>query len=192
MIFEYWHPTIISYSDNPFHKDIEKKLIEYCFQLEKEKERGGHNWISKGVYNTHHTHNIINDINFKKINDWVMEESNKYCKKIESIDTVKLQNGWFNIYEKKDFQEFHTHPGSTLSAIYILKCDEVNGARTIFETYSPENFLDLKCPTNDRLIHYKSKPGRLLLFKSTLRHCVEQHQIDDSRITIAYNLIKNS
>jgi uncharacterized protein (TIGR02466 family) len=190
MFLEYWHPTIISYSDNLFHNEIEKTLLDYCLELQEKKEKGGYNWISKSLYNTHHTYDISKDEKFKLLNDWILNEANEYCKKIESEDTLNFQNGWFNIYKKNDFQEFHTHPGSSISGIYFLKSDAINDARTIFETYTTENFLDLKAPSNDRLVYYKPKPGRLLLFKSTLRHCVEQQKSDNMRITLAYNFLK--
>ena len=119
MNLEYWFPTIISYSD--WHGKCQP-LIDHCYDLQKTIERGGDNWIST-VYNTHSTHNIIDDEKFKEINDWALEQANLYSEKIGSKDKLKYQNGWFNIYKKKDFQEYHTHPGSTLSGILVLKAN---------------------------------------------------------------------
>jgi hypothetical protein len=39
-------------------------------------------------------------------------------------------------------------------------------------------------------IFYKSVPGRLIIFESSLRHSVEQQKNDSDRITIAYNFGK--
>jgi hypothetical protein len=37
---------------------------------------------------------------------------------------------------------------------------------------------------------YYPVPGRLLIFKSTTKHCVERHEDDDIRISLAYNFNK--
>lgn len=183
MNLEYWFPTIISYSD--WHGKCQP-LIDHCYDLQKTIERGGDNWIST-VYNTHSTHNIIDDEKFKEINDWALEQANLYSEKIGSKDKLKYQNGWFNIYKKKDFQEYHTHPGSTLSGILVLKANPKTDARTIFESDGLENVDDLRSEVTHKLVHYPPTPGRLILFRSSLRHCVEQSNSDTDRISLAYN-----
>jgi len=187
MELEYWYPTIISYSD---YKGDLKPLVDACYDLEPKIEKGGNNWISN-VYNTHSSYDILKDDRFKNLNEWVLEQANMYCKKVKSTDKLKFHNSWFTIYRNKDFQEYHTHPGSTLSAIFMLKADPEKCARTIFESDGLENVDDLRAEVFHKLVNYKPTPGRLLLFRSTLRHCVEQQKGDEDRISVAYNFGKD-
>ena len=92
-----------------------------------------------------------------------------------------------SVLKKKDFQEFHTHPGSTLSGILVLKANPKTDARTIFESDGLENVDDLRCQVLHKLVHYPPTPGRLILFRSSLRHSVEQSNSDTDRISLAYN-----
>lgn len=183
MELEYWWPTVISYSD---YKGDLKPLVDYCYELEKTKERGGSNWVS-GVYNTHNSYNIIEDDKFKDLNEWALTEANHYSKLVKSNDKLQHHNAWFNIYRKNDFQEYHTHPGSTLSGIFMLQADKEKDAKTIFESDGLENYDDLRAEMFHKLVYYKPTTGRLLLFRSTLKHCVEQQKSDTDRISIAYN-----
>lgn len=186
MELEYWYPTIISYSD--YEGDL-KPLTNTVYELENKVEKGGHNWVSN-VYNTHSSYDILKDDRFKKLNEWVLEQANMYCKKIKSNNKLKFHNSWFTIYRDKDFQEYHTHPGSTLSGIFILQASD-KCARTIFESDGLENIDDLQAEVFHKLVYYKPTPGRLLLFRSSLRHCVEQQKGDGDRISIAYNFGKD-
>ena len=180
----YW-PTLISHVD---YKGDLSKLVNYSYQIKKEIPSGGEGWISD-VYNTNNKFNVLSDKIFKTLNLWVIENINLHCKKLNSKDILKPHNGWLNIYKKYSFQEFHTHPGATLSAIFILKANAEKDAKIYFENYRIQNSDTLDMAGSDR-IFYKSVPGRLIIFESSLRHSVEQQKNDSDRITIAYNFGK--
>ena len=64
----------------------------------------------------------------------------------------------------------------------------VNSNRIIcaldFDDFSrAENFIK----AIDYDIVYKAKPGRLVVFRSFLPHCVGKHKDTEKRITLAYN-----
>ncbi|MDB4342526.1 2OG-Fe(II) oxygenase family protein [bacterium] len=192
-MIENWFPYNIGVVFNPNHSLIEEKLTKRCYEVQKEYSKsGGEHWISK-VYNTSTTdYKLHEDETFKELLDWVQEQVQTYSNTLEmllnnEIYVPKIEGAWFNFYEKGDFQEYHTHP-SILSCIYYLKSDS-DGARTIFtpktyETHRIEYGSDLR-PTG-RCWH-KPQPGKLLIFRGFMNHCVEQKTDDKERITLAFN-----
>ena len=59
--------TFIGQSINPNHKQIENKLVNRCYELQKTIKKGGEGWISDETYNTDKTYNVSNDIIFSLI-----------------------------------------------------------------------------------------------------------------------------
>ena len=76
---------------------------------------------------------------------------------------------WINFTNKNDNNPFHTHLGSLSGVIYYSNKDH---CPTIFEG-------DVK---------YFGKEQEIVIFPSTLKHCVETHVSDNERITLSFNL----
>ena len=184
--------SLIGFVYNPEHSKLEKKLIKKCFKLKEKIKKGGNNWLSKNTYNTLSTYNLINDKDFLPLQNFINKSVLNYCNELK-IDTSNLNKspnyGWFNLYNKYDYQEYHIHGDSIISTIYFLKCDD-DSARTFFKTtinemskikYIEKNHLTYKD------IQIVPKPGLLVIFDSSLPHCVEQHMSKEPRISLAYN-----
>lgn len=190
---EGFNPTYIGFVDNVDHFKIEKNLSKHCLDLKNKIKSGGDNWISNKTYNTTETYDILKDKKFKTLNSWVIEKVNDYSKTLRYQNKFSCKEGWFNIYHKYDYQEYHTHPNYSISAIYFLKSPK-NGAKTYFDTNpiadsnSPK--LDPDFINTSRLIYYDPVPGRLLIFRSNLLHCVQRHESKETRISLAYNFTK--
>ena len=184
--------SFIGYAINPLHNKIEKKLIKKCFSVKEKTKKGGDAWVSKNTYNTLSTYNLCKDKDFLPIQNFIIKEVINYCKKLK-IDISKLKTkpeyGWFNIYEKYNYQEYHCHGDSMLSVVYFLKCNE-KSARIFFK--SPVNemskiyYKDAE-PLTFKYVNIVPKPGLLIIFDSSLQHSVEQHMDDEPRISLAYN-----
>jgi len=195
-MIERFFPTLIGYYDNPHHHVLEKDLINRCFELERTAKKGGEGWVSDTTYNTQGTLEIFDDKSFKKINDFVLQKVAEYSNEIGLQDDCVNQiprDSWFNIYRKGDFQEYHAHGDSILSAIYFIKAND-KSAKLYFKSpfqdqLSPE-YKGRSADTWER-IFYDPKPGRLIIFRSYVEHCVEMQKDKDSRISLAYNFKKN-
>ena len=194
MKFENLFPTIIGVSEYNDHSKQESKVVNHLNKISKSVKSSGDNWLSKNTYNTINSYNILNDDVLKPINEFVFNSVNDYVNKLEvsyenrNYDVICF-NGWFNIYNKGNYQEYHNHTDHTISAIYFLKSDEEKNARVWFESPIPDRVNELRSNTNRDLQHrvyYKAKPGTLLVFDSSQRHSVEQEQIGN-RISLAYN-----
>jgi len=183
-------PTIIGTATNENHSNIDKKLIDKCYSLQKEIKSGGENWMSKNTYNTSYTYNIWNDKDFKDLNTWVLKQVKEYSKQLDYVSEYTCDSAWFNIYKKFDYQEKHEHSPSTFSCIYYLKADPKTSAKTWF--YS--KIIDgLEPKTNIKTIDTSSNitcpsiPGELIIFRSNIEHSVERQETDNERISLAYN-----
>ena len=194
MRFDHLFPSIIGVSKYGDHSKQEKKVVNHLKKISKSVKSGGGNWVAKNTYNTINTYDILNDDVLKPINQFVFNSVKNYVNVLEvsynnrDYDLTAI-DGWFNIYNKGDYQEYHNHSENTISAIYFLKSDEEKSARVWFESYRPDRVNELKSDTNLDLQHritYKAIPGTLLIFDSSQRHSVEQEQIGN-RISLAYN-----
>ena len=76
---------------------------------------------------------------------------------------------WINYVEKDAVNEWHNHAGNLSGVIYHTDC---KSSATHFENG----------------FSYKGNPGDILIFPSPLRHSVDKHTNEESRITLAYNL----
>jgi len=194
IIIEQWYPNLIGYCDYSEHKKIEKILVKECLFLSSKIKKGGKNWISNNTYNTLDTYNILKNKKFNNLNKWVFNKVLEYSNHLKYQNNYKCNEGWFNIYKKYDYQEFHDHGKNTLSAVYFLKSNSEKYSKIWFKFNVNENLMD---PTTDSSFiltspsaWYKPIPGRLLIFKSTLKHCVERQEDNDLRISLAYNFDK--
>lgn len=103
----------------------------------------------------------------------------------------KCQEGWLNIYDNKDYQEYHTHEGSTISVVYYLKSPQGSG-NIVFRSPHTTDMLpikDIKTMTNlsYKTCYYKPEERSLLVFRSYIPHMVEQNKSSEPRISLAFN-----
>jgi uncharacterized protein (TIGR02466 family) len=187
-----WFPSAIGIVDNEDNNKIKNSLAKHCISLSKKKERGGKDWVANNTYNTLNTYNIINDNKFNILNEWVLEKINNYKNKLNILNNLKMEGGWFNIYKKNDYQEFHDHGEHSLSAVYFLKSDPKKDAKLIFKNPIPNayNMPEYNFINFSKKAIYDPVPGRLIIFPSYLEHCVEQQKTNNVRISVAYNFNK--
>ena len=190
LVLESWFPTVIGHSYCPFHSEIEEELSNRCIELQKSVPSGGKGWISNETYNTSDgEHDCLDDPVFHKLNEWVNKAVEQYVLANKIAPSIKLNNSWFNIYKKYDYQEFHKHPNCVISTIYFLKAEE-NASRVIFRTPNDDMFqikFSENTKENIENVYFTPDPGKLIIFPSNISHAVEQHKLDSDRITISYN-----
>jgi len=184
-------PTVISKSKNPNHNQIEKELIDECIRIKNTTSKGGNNW-NCDVFNTCGTHNLIENEKFNNLNEWIIKEVKQYANMIGYID-IPLKFtvfSWFNIYEKYDYQEIHDHiDHSDISVIYYLTAPE-NTGNVVFYSSEPKGIksvFDNNNPYTYSNYYMKPQAGDLIMFKSNVKHGVQQNKINKQKISLAYN-----
>lgn len=86
-----------------------------------------------------------------------------------------LINNWAQLYNKNDFQDIHTHPGSDYSGIVYIQGN------------SPTLFYDRWFVSYS----YEFKKNKLLLFPSDIPHQVKKLDVNEERLIISFNTMKN-
>lgn len=185
-----WFPTVIYENTYNFSQNEKENLISKIDSISKKIKMGGENWHSK-IINSCGTYDLLNDTDFKNLNNWIQLCLKDFCFELSCKDDYFLSESWFNIYNKDDFQESHYHAKSVFSCVFFLKAP--NGSSPlIFESplmpdmntpnYTQKNNLNFEA------CKYEAKEGQLIIFRSYLRHYVPKHNLEDARITLAYNV----
>lgn len=132
---------------------------------------------------------------YKKLFSWV-DECLDSVRQREGFhcDSLKVTQAWANLTKTNQFHHAHIHPNSVLSGIFYVTDECV----TTFGIQNPwylggftetsmfiQVSLDVqKCWVHD---HYKASAGDLIIFPSNLHHNVNEHQGEESRVTISFN-----
>ena len=78
-----------------------------------------------------------------------------------------------------------------ITIIILIISLQFTSAQTIFKSPLQESIFDSNFKNDNPYTwkNYKIDPqeGNLIIFKSSLNHCVEPHKSSDTRITLAYN-----
>lgn len=104
----------------------------------------------------------------------------------------RISECWLNVYSSKHSQEIHLHRNSVISGIYYVRAPVGSGA-TLF--YSPLSDVMLEPPAtvpnklNAKVTGFPPVEGRMILFRSSVRHSVLPGEMDGERITIAFNAV---
>ncbi len=111
-------------------------------------------------------------------------------------EEVDIQNAWFNINSKEDYNFPHIHPGSIFSSVLWVKVPENSGSLAfcnptfkstnsiLFETLNDE-FKEKYVMGNE--ISVTPEVGNIIIFPGYLEHYVSSTQNENDRISIAIN-----
>lgn len=186
-------PTSFYYQKNILSEQDRKKLISYILDIKKNVKKGGDEWLVD-TFNSLGTLNVLVDKNFNVLSKQITEQVNKFNNILGSDYVYKKANeGWFNVYDQNDHQEFHTHPGQTYSVVYYLQVEEdIEKRSSIVFKHPYDDMKPLKGNVklnnlNFQRMNFKPENNSLLIFRSYLQHFVEKHRGHNPRITLAYN-----
>tara|TARA_R100001086_G_scaffold109152_2_gene55340 strand:- start:4408 stop:5025 length:618 start_codon:yes stop_codon:yes gene_type:complete len=129
---------------------------------------------------------ILHEINFYKENILcVRKDINLYIK-----------NSWIIIHKTNHFSHAHFHLNSFLSGILYIKTPANSGDITFYNNYSRSSLLPLLNIPFEKYNEYNSSnwtipvnEGKLLLFPSGLQHSVPNNFSENTRISLAFNVL---
>ena len=159
-------PCNLFVCDVPNHKKHKKELLN----LINEMPNNSYGPISKTDWN-------INSSFKRKYLDYfytyviksIMDKQQKYLNAIGS----KIENGWFQQYNKKSFHNWHVHEQSNYTNVYFLELD------------SPSQVTQIKIGKN-KIMKYKAKEGQVITFPGCLLH-KSQPILNNRKTIIAFN-----
>lgn len=188
---ETWFPVAIYQEMDLFSHEQNLQWKEYALSIENKISSGGDEWEG-GTYTTHSTsYELSNDPVFSPLVNSITGHVNNFAVLHNSDYNYRCLGAWLNISTKENFQEFHTHNDSTISAVYYI-CASKNSGKIVFEDPKEPDMLPLR-NIKDRnhlsfiKVGYQPQEGMLLIFRSYLRHMVLRNLDDDVRISVALN-----
>lgn len=183
-------PTLIAVVENIISEDDILKIVKKVNELEKIVPRGGKGWLTP-VYNTLYTFDVSKDIDFFPLVDTVSKMVNEYGIEMGSNADLYISESWFNSYYKNDYQEYHIHPNSLFSAVYFLKAPKGSSSLILQNpSHSSKMFVSPSTSYNDNntdMWNIPADENKLVIFPSHISHMVPIHQIEEKRISIAFN-----
>ena len=185
-----WFPTVVYNNTYSRYSTERDSLISTVEDLATTIPSGGNNWYSK-IVNSCGTYDLLHNSNFNNLNDWINKCLADFCQQLGCKDTYKINESWFNIYQKNDWQEAHYHSRNVFSCVFFLKAPAGSSPIVFENPLMPDmNAPDYnnKHSLNFQACKYEPIEGQLLIFRSYLKHLVPPHPLDDTRITLAYNV----
>lgn len=190
------------------HQDFKNDLLPKIKAMQKNMNKSNP-WLSSIVQtgfdydnDIHDKNNImlsdqtvIDNIIKKPVNNLLKQLSTTFPFKMEKLH---IEPGWWNIYDKGNFQEQHNHNNMptiiddelyspVLSAIYILHDDNPSSS-VVFTKTACIPFMNLSDDLDFDTRNAKDiKEGTVILFPSGLRHHVRPCAIPE-RVTISFNV----
>jgi uncharacterized protein (TIGR02466 family) len=129
--------------------------------------------------------------------DWMQPHINKIGESVVKLCDVygldyipETVSYWFNINKRGSYNQIHTHPWSTFSAVWYLTAPTDSGEirfhrhdREVSDWLVPSKTT----PYNFDLYNVTPEVGKVVLFPSYLQHSVTESNSDEERISVALN-----
>ena len=176
------------------HKDINKKLSEYIYNLKNNDDEGLKRSNKGGWHSKNFELKDKNSIQFQfaiKVQEYIVDTFKKFGWKIKNKN-IRISEMWAIINKKEDFNVIHTHPNCYLSAAYYVKAPINCGKFEIEHPNSAKKYafpeVEVRNELNLEVASIEINEGDLLLFPSYLPHKVGQNQSNDDRIVVSFNV----
>ena len=184
-----WFPTVIYTCENLLSEEEREAIEKEIYKIDKKIPKEQNNWVSD-VKNTQNTYNILKNPVCLKLRSAIESCVSIFAKELGSTGSYTADDSWYNLYEKGDYQEYHLHANSIFSAVYFVT-NPPGGGALVFENPN-DAMISLKNHTPNPLsfgnCDYNMPANSLIVFRSSLRHCVRRCTNEIPRITIATNL----
>lgn len=188
-------PTVIQVSQIERAEELNEGLLTAIYQIKEtvpnSKPPG---WCCE-VYTTIRTpYGLLEREDFREFLSIVKDKTLQYAQGLRyDVEKYppKVNECWVNVYSATHAQEVHRHPNSVFSGIYYVKAPQ-GCAPTLFHSEVSDVMLEppvlARTPLNAQVQHIDAVEGRMVIFRSWLRHSVLPSTIDEDRVTISFNV----
>jgi len=175
-------PTTVMICEQKYK--LSNKEIEYIKNIKQEKNHGGgenYKSVSSNILENNELSNLKKYLNHK-----IQDYAYKHFQIKEYVEFYITQS-WSNYNNKKEKHHKHSHPNSIISGVYYVQ----GNAPINFYRRNQVFALDFQVQNftieNAHSWFFDVKPNDLILFPSSLEHSVKENEIDETRISIAFN-----
>jgi uncharacterized protein (TIGR02466 family) len=182
---ELWFPVPIYVENNLFDKKQNKEWANHILSLKDSCVDVNHIWVGSTISSIQ-TNRML-DEKFDPLIKVVTSHVEKFAEYHQSYAKYECKNSWFNVNYKNTFQEFHCHVNNIFSAVYYVSAPK-GSSNIIFEDPKEPDMFSVKESIGlPNRASYEAEEGKLIIFRSYLRHCVTQHKSNLPRISISFN-----
>lgn len=186
-----WFPVAIYEENNLFDNAQNKEWANYILSSKSKITDTSSIWI--GSTQSSFSTNSQLDSCFAPLIEEVTKHVQLFAQEHSSYELYKCKNSWFNINYKNTFQEFHFHQNSIFSAIYYISTPKGSSNLVFEDPKEPDMYRVKNIKTYSHLTFprasYEAEEGKLIIFRSYLRHCVKPHNSKLPRISTAFNFV---
>ena len=181
MFINSYFPTVIWSEEKPeFVKSLNKASNKYIKEARKRNKEHIKNFGDFGI--SHHSTPLIKDNNFLDFKNYISQKSLEYLDHQGydmSLYKTMFSELWVQEFAKKGggHHSAHTHWNQHVSGFYFLKCSNKTSYPIFHEPKTGARATKLKMKPNIKgifggteLIHFKPKPGTLIIFPGYLEH----------------------
>jgi len=176
-------PTPIYFSK--LNRKLTKKEFNLIDKYKKDFYKNEGNITSNNTY-------ILENKIFNQLKNDLWLRVNDYFNKVLSTKDIKpyITQSWLNYTETNQYHHKHEHPNSLVSGVFYINADEDNDKIRFFsnkyEVIRPEiNEFNL---FNSTTWWFPVKTNDIVLFPSSLTHCVDIKKGTNTRISLAFNV----
>lgn len=187
-------PTVIQVGSLENAAELNPLLLEAVYDLKAKTPNGLPDSWSCDLYTTFGSEDKLQNLApFKQLAGLVLGKANQFAD-ILKFNTeefpLEIMTMWVNIYGKGHAQEIHNHANSLISGVYYLKAPPGSPGLLIHNPMADTMLhmpvtetTSINCLINEILV----EDGKLVFFRSWMKHSVLPSKIDQDRISIAFN-----
>ncbi len=147
------------------------------------------------VYTTLHSDIDLFAIDpFSEVKSLALREVSRYADTMHMHapqPNLRVLDAWINVYSAGDSQEMHIHQNSVFSGIYYIQAPE-GCASVMFRSPEADMMIDPPKTAVDELnstdIMFPAVAGKMIIFRSHLRHSVLTNNTESPRISLSFNI----
>lgn len=137
-----------------------------------------------------YNHQLQYELELAKLSQSIIPRASEFASSLgyNRADNLRIINMWANRVEKYDYHQQHNHHGALISGVYYLQAPDTANLVFTAPDYDYDIITDTETEYNQHLVKFQCVPGRLIMFKGTVRHGYDWHGSDTSKISIAFNI----
>jgi uncharacterized protein (TIGR02466 family) len=183
-------PVYYGFASDRQRKEIEQQYFEVESQIKAALQPNS--WGDNVSTTAFVEGNLIERYGLTKLKEFILESALEYQRQIHRIPIpLDILGSWANYYSPRNYQNTHDHGNTEISGAYYIKTNTKDGN---FRLHPPSTIMGVTKVDGKNLfsynpVEYTPQEGKLLLFPSWALHSVKANMTDDTRISVAFNLI---
>lgn len=187
-------PTVVQESFIDDAAEVNRALLQAIDDIKAETPNGLPSSWSCTLYTTIESQNALHNLApFRELAAYITGKANDFAKTLKvRLDDypLEMRSMWVNVYGKGHSQEIHNHSNSVFSGVYYVKAPPgspgllIHGPMADTMVHMPVTEETL---LNSTMGEISAEEGKLVMFRSWLKHSVKPSPIDEDRISIAVN-----